>query len=315
MSRFVGSDRPHLGRWLEDLPAGLVIDHAVTRTITESDNTLFSVMTMNPQPLHLDESFADDHRVRDGLVNSLLTLSLLIGLSVYETTHGTTVANLGFEEIGFPIPVFIGDSIRAQTEVALESPVVQPAITGHRRVRASGLQSAGHTRRHLPTISPHALPPGMTAPWRSMLFVPGNRPDLAAKAPRSTPHVVVLDLEDAVPPAGKLGGPRDDAGGRRPPEGLVPVCVRVNPPGTTWFADDVASLPEGLAAVVVPKLESADQYRQVCRGTRRAARRRRARNRAGRGRCPRAARPARGGLLLRSRGLRCRPRWRQDRVE
>src|SRR3954454_21376388 len=109
--------RPVMGRCFEDLPAGLVIDHAVTRTITEADNTLFSVMTMNPQPLHLDESFAETTEFGTRLVNSLFTLSLLIGLTVYETTHGTTVANLGFEEIAFPTPVFHGDSIRAQTEV------------------------------------------------------------------------------------------------------------------------------------------------------------------------------------------------------
>ncbi len=106
-----------MGRWFEELAPGLLIDHAVTRTITESDNTLFSVMTMNPQPLHLDESFAEGTEFGTRLVNSLFTLSLLIGLTVYETTHGTTVANLGFEEISFPTPVFPGDSIRAQTEV------------------------------------------------------------------------------------------------------------------------------------------------------------------------------------------------------
>jgi acyl dehydratase len=106
-----------MGRWFEDLTPGLVVDHAITRTITESDNTLFSVMTMNPQPLHLDESFAEETEFGTRLVNSLFTLSLLIGLSVFETTHGTTVANLGFEDVAFPAPVFHGDSIRAQTEV------------------------------------------------------------------------------------------------------------------------------------------------------------------------------------------------------
>lgn len=116
------TDRPAMGRWFEDLTPGLVIDHAVTRTITEADNTLFSVMTMNPQPLHLDESFAATTEFGARLVNSLFTLSLLIGLSVYETTHGTTVANLGFEEIAFPAPVFHGDSIRAQTEVVSARP-------------------------------------------------------------------------------------------------------------------------------------------------------------------------------------------------
>jgi acyl dehydratase len=111
-----------MGGWFEDLTPGLVIDHAVTRTVTEADNTLFSVMTMNPQPLHLDESFAATTEFGTRLVNSLFTLSLLVGLSVYETTHGTTVANLGFEEIAFPAPVFAGDSIRARTEVVSARP-------------------------------------------------------------------------------------------------------------------------------------------------------------------------------------------------
>lgn len=103
----------------------------------------------------------------------------------------------------------------------------------------------------------------MTATWRSMLFVPGNRPDLAAKAPRSAPDVVVLDLEDAVPPAAK---PDARAAVRQAAAGLagaVPVCVRVNPPATQWFADDVAALAPGVAAVVVPKLESAAQVAEV----------------------------------------------------
>jgi acyl dehydratase len=114
--------RPVMGRWFEDLTPGLVVDHAVTRTVTETDNTMFSVMTMNPQPLHLDEAFAETTEFGTRVVNSLFTLSLLVGLSVYETTHGTTVANLGFEQIDFPAPVFCGDSIRAQTEVISARP-------------------------------------------------------------------------------------------------------------------------------------------------------------------------------------------------
>ncbi len=109
--------RPTMGRWFEELEPGLVIDHAVTRTITEADNTLFSVLTMNAQPLHLDESFAATTEFGTRLVNSLFTLSLLIGLSVFETTLGTTVANLGFEEIAFPTPVIPGDTVHAQSEV------------------------------------------------------------------------------------------------------------------------------------------------------------------------------------------------------
>jgi len=114
--------RPTMGRWFEELEPGLVIDHAVTRTITEADNTLFSVLTMNAQPLHLDEAFAATTEFGTRLVNSLFTLSLLIGLSVYETTLGTTVANLGFEEITFPTPVIPGDTVHAQTEVVSSRP-------------------------------------------------------------------------------------------------------------------------------------------------------------------------------------------------
>ncbi len=103
----------------------------------------------------------------------------------------------------------------------------------------------------------------MTTRWRSMLFVPGNRPDLAAKAPRSGPDVVVLDLEDAVPPAAKADARDSVRQAAAELAGVVPVCVRVNPPATPWFADDVAALPPDLAAVVVPKLESATQVAEV----------------------------------------------------
>ena len=122
--------RPVMGRWFEELQPGLVIDHAVTRTVTESDNTLFSVLTMNAQPLHLDEAFASTTEFGTRLVNSLLTLALLVGLTVFETTLGTTVANLMFEEVVFPRPVFHGDTIRAQTEVVAARPSVSRPAQG-----------------------------------------------------------------------------------------------------------------------------------------------------------------------------------------
>ena len=109
--------RPVLGRWFEDLVPGTTIDHAVTRTVTEADNTFFSVLTMNVQPLHLDETFAAGTEFGTRLVNSLFTLSVLVGISVIETTHGTTVANLAFEEVVFPAPVFHGDTLHCQSEV------------------------------------------------------------------------------------------------------------------------------------------------------------------------------------------------------
>jgi acyl dehydratase len=109
--------RPHSGRWFEELPVGLVIPHALTRTITETDNVLFTTMTMNPAPLHLDAEFASETEFGKPIVNSMFTVALLVGLSVHETTHGTTVANLGFDEVAFPAPVFHGDTMHAETEI------------------------------------------------------------------------------------------------------------------------------------------------------------------------------------------------------
>lgn len=110
-------ERPVLGRWFEDFEVGEVIRHALTRTITEADNIGFSTATLNPAPIHLDASYAAETEFGRPLVNSLLTLALLVGISVHETTHGTTVANLGFDEVAFPAPVFPGDSLHAETEV------------------------------------------------------------------------------------------------------------------------------------------------------------------------------------------------------
>ena len=113
----MSAERTVSGRWFEDLAVGTIIRHGITRTVTESDNVLFTVMTMNPQPLHLDHEFAAASEFGKPLVNSLLTLSLIVGLSVYELTLGTTIANLGFEEVGFPKPVFAGDTIHVESEV------------------------------------------------------------------------------------------------------------------------------------------------------------------------------------------------------
>jgi acyl dehydratase len=110
-------DIPHHGRWFDELPVGLVVPHALTRTVTETDNVLFTTMTMNPARLHLDAEYATGTEFGRPLVNSLFTLGLLVGISVLETTHGTTIANLGFDEVVFPEPVFVGDTIHAESEV------------------------------------------------------------------------------------------------------------------------------------------------------------------------------------------------------
>jgi acyl dehydratase len=105
------------GKFYEELTVGDVFEHRPGRTVTETDNLLFSALTMNPQPLHLDAEFSKKAEFGQRLVNSIFTLGLIVGLSVGETTLGTTVGNLGFEKVEFPKPVFLGDTIYAETEV------------------------------------------------------------------------------------------------------------------------------------------------------------------------------------------------------
>ena len=105
------------GRWFEELGVGTSVEHVTTRTVTETDNVLFTTMTMNPQPLHLDAEFAARSEFGRPLVNSLFTLGLVVGLAVPELTLGTTVANLGFTRIDFPAPVFTGDTVHVITEI------------------------------------------------------------------------------------------------------------------------------------------------------------------------------------------------------
>ena len=105
------------GLYFEQFSEGQVFDHELSRTVTEHDNMAFSLMTMNPQPLHIDAHFAEGTEWGQRIVNSLFTLGLMIGISVHETTLGTTVANLGMTDVIFPKPVFHGDTLHVQTEV------------------------------------------------------------------------------------------------------------------------------------------------------------------------------------------------------
>lgn len=105
------------GKYFEELPVGAAFTHQPSRTVTETDNLLVTTLTMNPQPLHLDAEFAAQTEFGRILVNSMFTLSLVVGLSVGETTLGTTIGNLGFEKVEFPHPVFVGDTITASTTV------------------------------------------------------------------------------------------------------------------------------------------------------------------------------------------------------
>lgn len=106
------------GLYFEELDPGTVIEHPTRRTVSEADNVLFSTLTLNLAPLHLDAEYSKDTVFGERLVNSLFILGLVCGIPVPETTQGTTVANLGFQEITFPKPVFHGDTIHVRTEVA-----------------------------------------------------------------------------------------------------------------------------------------------------------------------------------------------------
>jgi acyl dehydratase len=104
------------GRYFEEWQVGDRVAHQVTRTVTESDNVLISALTHNPQPMHLDHELAAKSEFGRPLVNSVFTFGLMIGVSVADTTLGTLVANLGYDKLVFPNPVFVGDTLRSESE-------------------------------------------------------------------------------------------------------------------------------------------------------------------------------------------------------
>lgn len=105
------------GLWFDQYEVGMRFVHEIRRTVTDMDNVLFSSLTYNPAAIHIDHAYAETTEFGRPLVNSLFTLGLVVGLTVQDTTLGTTVANLGFESTVFPRPVFAGDTIRAESEV------------------------------------------------------------------------------------------------------------------------------------------------------------------------------------------------------
>lgn len=105
------------GRYFEQFELGEAIRHGMRRTVTETDNLMITALTHNPQPLHLDAEYSADTEFGQILVNSIYTFGLMIGLSVADTTQGTLVANLGFDQVVTPKPVFVGDTLRCETTV------------------------------------------------------------------------------------------------------------------------------------------------------------------------------------------------------
>lgn len=127
------------GLWFEQFAVGQVFRHEIRKTVLEFENMLFSQMTYNPAQLHIDHAYAATTEFGRPLVNSLYTLGLVIGLTVQDTTLGTTVANLGMHDTVFPKPVFAGDTIRAETEVLDLRPSSSRPGQGIVRFRHTGL--------------------------------------------------------------------------------------------------------------------------------------------------------------------------------
>ena len=106
------------GFYFEEFTVGQLFKHAIRRTVTETDNVLFSAMTHNPAPLHIDKEYMRNvSEFGQPLMNSFFTLGLIVGISINDITLGTTVANLGLEEASFPNPLFVGDTVHVETEV------------------------------------------------------------------------------------------------------------------------------------------------------------------------------------------------------
>ena len=133
------------GLYFEEFVEGQVFEHALTRTVTETDNVLFTTMTMNPQPLHLDAEFAKATEFGRPLVNSIFTLGLVIGISVGDSTLGTTVANLGMSDVRFPKPVFHGDTVHVRTTVIATRRSKSRADAGIVEFEHEGLNQRGET--------------------------------------------------------------------------------------------------------------------------------------------------------------------------
>jgi len=272
------------GKYYEELEVGKIFRHRPGRTVGEADNTLFSALTMNPQALHLDEEFCRQTEFGRRVVNSLFTMATTVGLSVSDLTQGTTVANLGFQEVRFLKPVFHGDTIYAETEVISKrlsrSRPGQGIVEFEHRARnqrgelvmvarRTALMLCQSAKSAPPTTSPpeteatggeeiglscgqheHTVP----LPGRVLLFCPGNRPAWFEKAMMAA-DMVILDLEDAVPPTRKLEA-REEVLRALARFGPDRIIIRINAVNTPWHDDDIEGVRRaGARWVMLPKAE------------------------------------------------------------
>ena len=222
------------GLWFEEFTDGMVFNHEWSRTITETDNIWFSLLTMNVQPLHIDAHFAAKTEWGKPLVNSLFTLGLLIGMTVNDTTLNTTLANLGMSDVKFPKPLFPGNFGQGAHHRALQARQQVAPQRGHRKSLSRDDEPARRDRRDLRARRADAQETegGL---MRSLLFVPGNSEKMIAKASAGPADVIILDLEDAVRRRCQAGGAQGRRAKRSPRRARVPgamsASIRSTPPG------------------------------------------------------------------------------------
>ena len=239
--------------YFEEFSVGQKFDHALRRTVTEADNVLFSAMTHNPAPLHLDEEYMKGTEFGARLVNSLFTLGLMVGISVQETTLGTTVANLGMDEVRFPKPVFHGDTLHVESEVLELRESKSRPDQRHRCLRPPRHQSEGRDRGELQTHGADAEEAHASTGsaqrdersrpmiLRSLLFVPADSEKKLAKARAVPADALILDLEDSVAPANRAKAralAREFLKEKHPQS----IWVRINPVGSADYRADLAEI-------------------------------------------------------------------------
>ena len=230
------------GLWFEEFEPGVTYLHRPGRTVTEADNVLFTTLTMNGQALHLDEAWSATQPFGKRLVNSLFTLSTLVGLSVGQLTQGTIVANLGFREVTVP-PAGVPRRHPLRRDRGARRPAVrQPARRGRGHAGTHRAQPARRRRRGRRPLDPGpdaaAGRGDLVIPGPALLFCPADRPDRFAKAAAAA-DAVILDLEDGVAPDDKPRARRALQETLLDPRRTI---VRINPAGTDDAARDLDAL-------------------------------------------------------------------------
>ena len=262
------------GLYFEDFVPGELVEHRYTRTVTQMDNMLFSNMTLNPQPLHIDRHFCEQETEwGQPLMNSLFTLGLMIGIQVSDMTVGTTIANLGMTDVKFPHPLFEGRHRPLHHRGDRQARIEIAPRRRHRRVPSPRLQSEQQARRRMPPAGVHPACARSETSMRSLLFVPADSAKKLEKGMTSGADALIVDLEDSVALDGKARARRSAAAFLKEALAAKPrpyLLVRVN--GLTTGLTDAdldAIAPAKPDAIMLPKAEggaSVDSCRCQARG-------------------------------------------------